>query len=146
LTEINSPPGESVKQALNSADHSFDFSARANVTVYGGSADDRMEGVNGNQTFIGGAGADDYRFLWRDDVGAAGGNDRIIGFNKAEDDTLGFSVNNGEFENNEHITFDVREANGHTIFKLIGDDTGQVYNTIDVDAVGVPWYDGYFIG
>lgn len=129
---------------LGASEMVFDFSASTSATVYGGRNGDRLEGKQGDQTFIGGAGADEYRFLWRD--GFSNGHDRVVGFDADEGDLLQFSVNVFEGENDQHITISTREANGHTVFTLTGDDDGKVYNTIDVDAVNVAWIDGYFIG
>lgn len=128
---------------MGASDGKLDFTASTSVTAYGGAGNDRLEGRQGDQTFIGGGGADEFRFLWRD--GMENGHDRVVGFDPAEDMLL-FSVNNFQGENDQHITFTSRVANGHTIITLTGDDDGHVYNTVDVDAIGIQWSDGYFIG
>jgi Ca2+-binding RTX toxin-like protein len=129
---------------LASSDHAFDFHAFRTATVYGGNADDRLEGGEGNQTFIGGAGADDYRFLWRE--GWNGGTDKVIGFSVAEGDAIGFS-NRPEDQSGPETEITSVERNGHTILTTKLVDSGAVVHTVDIDTVGIPeWYEDYYLG
>ena len=51
---------------------------RTDATVVGGNGEDQLEGRAGNQDFTGGAGADQYQFLWR--AGFEPNHDVIHGF------------------------------------------------------------------
>jgi Ca2+-binding RTX toxin-like protein len=130
---------------LASADNVFDFSARTSIIAYGGSGGDRLEGMEGDQTFIGGAGGDSYRFLWRE--GWNGGHDKVIGFNKAEGDHIAYS-NQFESDNGpDPLLISAVENAGHTIYTATEIATGQVVHTLDVDAVGLPPpIIGYYLG
>lgn len=129
---------------LASSDHRFDFHADRTMTVYGGNGADRLEGIEGNQTFIGGEGADDYRFLWRENRSPS--TDKIIGFSVEEGDTIAFS-NRPEDQSGPETEITARESNGHTILTTKRVDTGEVVHTVDIDTVGIPgWYEDYYLG
>jgi hypothetical protein len=101
--------------------------------------------MEGDQTFIGGAGGDSYRFLWRE--GWNGGHDKVIGFNKAEGDHIAYS-NQFESDNGpDPLLISAVENAGHTIYTATEIATGQVVHTLDVDAVGLPPpIIGYYLG
>ena len=124
---------------LDSADNLFNFSTHTNATVYGGSGSDRLEGMEGNQTFIGGAGADSYRFQWRE--GWDSGHDTVIGFNKVEGDRLAFDVG----EDVDSVRISAAEQGGHTIYTSTEVATGLIVHTLEVDAVGLPPVEYYGI-
>lgn len=63
--------------------------ARTDATVAGGDGEDQLEGREGNQDFNGGAGADQYQFLWRQ--GFEPNHDVIHGFSVAEGDVIEFN-------------------------------------------------------
>jgi hypothetical protein len=99
----------------------------------------------GNQTFVGGTGADDYRFMWRD--GWNGGQDKVLGFKEAEGDRIGYSNQPESYDGPETSVTSV-ERNGHTIFTTKVVETGAVVHTLDVDAVGIQdrVYFDYYLG
>lgn len=129
---------------LNSDDNVLDFISRTTVTAYGGNGADRFEGREGNQTFIGGSGGDDYRFLWRE--GMDGGYDKIIGFNAAEGDAIGYSNRLESLEGPE-VVVTALETGGHTIYTSTVVETGEIVHTLDVDAINLPEpYFDYYLG
>ena len=130
---------------INSSDSILSFSASSAATVYGGAEGDRLEGGIGNQTFIGGAGGDDYRFMWRE--GWDSGQDKVIGFSELEGDQIGYSnAPEGGYGPETEVT--AVETGGHTIFTTKVVSTGAVVHTLDVDAVGIQdqVYFDYYLG
>ena len=118
--------------------------ARTDAIVVGGNGNDKLEGRQGDQDFTGGAGADDYQFLWR--KGFAPNHDVIHGFSVAEGDRIYYNnqseVDLGSIPDPLRIT--PVESGGHTIYTAVEIATGEVAHTLDVDAVGLPkpepWY------
>lgn len=130
---------------MESSDNILSFSTSSTVTVYGGSAGDRLEGMIGDQTFVGGAGDDHYRFMWRD--GWNSGQDKVVGFSESEGDWIGYS-NMPESGEGPETAVTAVETGGHTIFTTTVVLTGEVVHTLDVDAVGLQdrVYFDYYLG
>lgn len=102
--------------------------------VTGSNKADTFEGGRGDETFIGGAGADDYLFLYRAGIGPIG-HDRIVGFNAGEDHI----ATNGFIDTDTKdivLTVTASESNGWTTFTS-KDSGGNVVHILDVDAVGL---------
>ena len=118
--------------------------ARSDATVVGGNGGDKLEGRQGDQDFTGGAGADNYQFLWRPNFEA--NHDVIHGFSVAEGDWISY---NNQYEGDlvsvpDPLVITPVEVDGHTIYTAVEVATGKVVHTLDVDAVGLPppepWY------
>lgn len=101
-----------------------------NMKVTGGPSADFLYGGNGDQLFIGGAGADTFRY--EHFLGSFGGNDEIDGFSLAQGDRVQF------YDADPRITTKAVEAGGHTIYTTTDSQSGQVLHTLDVDAIGLP--------
>lgn len=106
------------------------FGANVDVSVTGGSGEDRFLGGDGNETFNGGKGADQFY------VNTTGGDvDHINGFNSAEDVIVSELWFTSQGDPNNRLT--VTESDGHSTLTTTN-VAGDVVQTTIVDAVGIP--------
>jgi hypothetical protein len=112
-----------------------------NTKATGGNLGDFFLGSYGNETFSGGGGGDLFEFSEGVTSGKSLGNDKIVGYNAAEGEYISFSWDAyGSYTDPMNIS--VVERNGHTIFTS-STLNGAVFHTLDVDAVGVNYIEGW---
>jgi Ca2+-binding RTX toxin-like protein len=114
------------------------------LTVKGASGNDSLIGSTGDQTFYGGAGADEFGFrfnhLW-------GGHDEVMDFNKAQGDRIAFDISGSDDPAEAHnIVYSVTEAYDHTIYTIHDYTTGKDVGDVIVNGVGLPEPIGLEIG
>lgn len=106
------------------------------MKVTAGPSADFLYGGQGDQTFIGGAGSDTFRFDFS--PGYFSGHDEVLDFSLAQGDTLQFHLSDPS------ITTKVVEEAGHTIYSAF-DSSGGLMGTVEVSAIGLPPVGSYEI-
>ena len=99
------------------------------MKVTAGPSADFLYGGLGDQTFLGGAGSDTFRFDFS--PGSFAGHDEVLDFSLAQGDALQFRVSD------PGITTTAIEADGHTIYSAFNSG-GGLLGTVEVNAVGLP--------